>query len=222
MISELATHEVERGTFARQGYLIEPGLLDILEAEELADELEAWVQARYGANGAGLEWHPAAGPPADLSGRLAALPGDPRLTEPAAGLLGGPVRAVACRALVRPPRVAARWRQECALYRPTPRHLLCVALALEDAIEETGCMLVLPRSHLDGLFFHAQVEGEWCADASRPSLTPGHIGHAIALPAGGAAFFDGLLLHATTINRTAQRFCQLQIDFMLDGVTDLR
>ncbi|NUP99969.1 MAG: phytanoyl-CoA dioxygenase family protein [Armatimonadetes bacterium] len=180
-------------------------MLEPREVAELAARLEAVTERALVT--AGLAGTGEAGEAALATTRLAlpdvceSLGHHPELRGRAESLLGAPARLTSCTCRLKPPLLSGLlWRQECARFLPLPSRMLCLSVALDDAIEETGCLVVLPRSHRDGLMPHLRRGGEWLLEANRAAAEQVG-GHQVLVPAGGAVFYDGYLLHATTSNR---------------------
>ncbi len=226
-----STYEVS--TFRRQGYLVEAAILEAERAESWTHRLEAAVgeavpssvhpthQRAPITNGVAVaERTPAAAEVAalaawcDLNRQLAA---DTRLLTWVGALLGSPPRLVSSVARLRTDAAdeAGWWRQESAQCSPAPSRMVCVWLALDDVTEESGCLVVLPRSHQDGLLRHTRRQGQWYAEATRQAATsrPGG-GYAVPLPAGGAVFYDGRLLTASVAGRPACQQRALQLNYV--------
>lgn len=208
--------QVDLETYELQGYLVEPSCLDAGEVNGCSQRLDAMLAELTGPGALSRTvWEPVG---ADAA--FAALAEHPRVRPLVGELLGGAARLCECRVLLRPPHVAdaERWRQEGARFSPRPSRMVCVQIALDDAIEENGCMVVLRRSHRDGYAAHVWLNGQWLADATRPSLSSlGSGGRPVLLPAGGAIFFDGLLFHGAVPNTGAEWRRAVQLAFVPAG-----
>ncbi|MBI2301490.1 MAG: phytanoyl-CoA dioxygenase family protein [Armatimonadetes bacterium] len=208
--------QVDLETYELQGYLVEPACLDAGEVSGCLRRIDALVSELYGPVPlARTLWRKVGG-----GDGFAGLGDHPRLRPLVEALLGGASRLCECRVLLRPPHVAdaERWRQEGARFSPRPSRMVCVQIALDDAIEENGCMVVLRRSHRDGYAAHVWLNGQWLADATRPSLgSLSDPGRPVLLPAGGAIFFDGLLFHGAVPNTGAEWRRAVQLAFVPAG-----
>ena len=229
---DLQPSSYEVSTYRRQGYLVEGLLLDSARSHCWGDQMLIAADAvprrpAYADGGGGVavavavaeSAHPMRGACdldewAQLIGLVA---NDAGVLTWVTALLGRPAQLSSAVARLQPSDHTGGelWRQESALCSPRPSRMVCVWLAMDDETEESGCLVVLPRSHQQGLLHHTRYQGQWCADLSRPAavLRSGG-GHAVSLPAGGAVFYDGLLLTAALPGSPSARQRALQLNFV--------
>lgn len=83
---------------------------------------------------------------------------DPRVLDMLSPLIGHAIRAQGNKLNMKPPEVgsAVEWHQDFAHYPHTNDDLCAVGIALEDATEENGCMMVVPGSHKGPILDHHQ------------------------------------------------------------------
>jgi phytanoyl-CoA hydroxylase len=106
------------------------------------------------------------------------------------------------------PRIGGEvnWHQDASFLATEPQSVIGFWFALEDATRDNGCLWVEPGGHhgplrerygrtADGLKMERLDDTPW------PS--PPHI-QALEVPAGTLVVFDGLLPHASAVNRSAQ------------------
>lgn len=220
---------VDLSTYRRQGYLFEPYLLSSEEVDACAErllELAAEFTASAGGppEGSPVEYEPAvlrgeAPCEAPLHGvrrirgltacdpMFAAIAESSALLTWAEQLLGAAPRLIESTAILCAPRIAAAelWRQEAARYMPPPSRMVCVQIALDDATEDNGCMVLLRKSHSNGLAVHTAVHGNYTIDATAPEAAiQTHVGQPVLLPAGGAVLYDGRIVKSVLANRGAE------------------
>jgi phytanoyl-CoA hydroxylase len=101
------------------------------------------------------------------------------------------------------------WHQD-EHYIPTRDRSLCGAwIALDDATIENGCMWMHPGSQLRGILYPTRPHGDARFDSADEAF--GHDyeregGVPIELKAGGAAFFNGYVLHRSLPNNAKTGF----------------
>jgi len=85
--------------------------------------------------------------------------------------------------------------------------------ALTDTDEHNGCLVVVPRSHLDGVLDHGRA-------ANNPALRAVEATGAIPIPlaAGEAVLFSGLTLHGSGPNRSPQHRVGMHARYCHPGV----
>lgn len=133
-------------------------------------------------------------------------------------LLGEPAQLIQDMALIKPPRGGREkpWHQDKAYFDyPVKTPVVGVWLALDAATVENGCMHLFPGSHRAGPAPHFMVRDWQLCDANVEGLPC----TAVALPPGGALFFDGLLHHGTPPNGSGTRRRALQFHYAPAGAT---
>lgn len=229
-------YAVDLGTYRQHGYLFDPFLLELEEVaacclalEAVRQELLALGEPQHTATP--LEFDPplADGTPgpvrrirglAGCDDYFATLAEHPNLVGWATQLLGTTPRLASSCAMFSQPDcpTIVPWSQEAARFAPLPRQMVCIQLALDDATEDNGCMVLLRRSHRDGLAAHSNFHGAWLADATPPAAALASASaQPVLLPSGGGIVYDGLLLCGTTPNqelepRRAVQFCYVAED----------
>jgi ectoine hydroxylase-related dioxygenase (phytanoyl-CoA dioxygenase family) len=103
--------------------------------------------------------------------------------------------------------------------RLEPPDDVTVWVALTDTTTENGCLVVAPRSHLDGLVEHTVA-------AANPALRQAAAVETVPLElaAGEAVAFSGMMLHGSGENRTSAervalfaRYCAPHVRMVLHG-----
>ena len=90
------------------------------------------------------------------------------------------------------------WHQDWAFYPHTNDDLLAVGVALDDANEENGCLLVLPGSHKGRILDHHQ-DGHFVGAVSEPGfVSDGAV--PVVLEAGDISIHHVRVLHASMPN----------------------
>ena len=148
--------------------------------------------------------------PHKLSPPVLALMRHPPLVEVLTQLIGPNVKSMQSMLFIKAPgKPGQSWHQD-EYYIPTrDRSLTGAWIALDDAVVENGCLWVIPGSHRDGVI-RRRVEytgGEY-ADVDTCDLSPWKERDAVPVevPAGGAVFFNGHLLHSSLRNRSTDGF----------------
>lgn len=125
-----------------------------------------------------------------------------RLLDTVAGLLGPEIRLHGSKLNMKAAEYGSpvQWHQDFAFYPHTNDDLLAVGIALDDCLEENGCMLMLPGSHLGPIMDHHQ-DGVFVG-----AIDPRHEGvdlsHAVPVPvhAGGITIHHCRTLHGSAQN----------------------
>lgn len=114
-----------------------------------------------------------------------------RLSEVAAGLLGGPVRTVQSVLMLKNPGspVTFSYHHDGAYIKSQPESLVVAWLSLDGAPAERGGLRLIPGSHLE---------------EAPPEIPPIDQGISVDLEAGDAAFWAAGTLHASGPNRSEQ------------------
>ena len=190
-----------RETFARDGFLIVPGLISRDECAALKQEIQS-VLAQRGDHG---------GVFVGLSAANAAcrdLMRDPRLLEIVAQIWSPDIEFLSDKVVFKSQATsyASPWHQDWPYWRGA--HKLSIWLALDDATIENGCMKLLPGSHeAERLHDAGPTESGTFGNSVRPETVDEARAVNGAVSAGGAVFFHDLTLHASHPNVTgADRF----------------
>lgn len=150
--------------------------------------------------------------------RLKRLAYHPSLLGAVRKLIGEPeITMFQDMALIKPPRIGREkpWHQDMAYFNfPLETTVVGAWIALDEAVVENGCMMVIPGSHKQGAVIHFRRR-DWqiCdTDVMRDSAV------AIPLKPGGCLFFHGLIHHGTPANRSELRrravqyhYCSAQV-----------
>lgn len=211
--------DIER-SYARDGFVVVPGLLAADEVAALRDEAVALCRGRLGAirgfvtpdpdesDSAAMSRYMVGIMPHKLDGSLFARQvAHPRIVEVVTRLIGPDVKAVHSQIFFKAPGMPGNAFHQDERFIPTrDRSLVTAWIALEDARIVNGCLRAIPGSHRPSVLWpmrrHSDPELDraeeldgfpWPRDAAVP----------IELPAGSAVFFDGYLIHGSYPNRSA-------------------
>jgi hypothetical protein len=143
-----------------------------------------------------------------LDPRLDSLPDDPRLVEPAAGLLGETRLSLFTDKLnfKRPGGAPFPWHQDSPYWAfgcAHPGRLASLQLYLDDADESNGCLWMLAGSHRHGFLPVCEDRGTLGRLYTDPARMPGGERIPIAAPAGSLIFFHADVVHGSMGNRSA-------------------
>jgi hypothetical protein len=207
--------------YARDGYVAVPGLLTAAEVEALKAEALA-IATR--PDGEVLGAQPLEGRSADeamagvlaihfphkLSPLMRAAMRHPRIVPILTALIGPNVKAMQTMLFVKAAgKPGQAWHQD-EFFIPTRDRSLCgVWIALDDATIENGCLWFHPGSHGPGVLWRMQPHGDERFDPSDEAVDHPYSregGVAVELKAGGAAFFNGYVLHRSLPNRASSGY----------------
>jgi phytanoyl-CoA hydroxylase len=115
-------------------------------------------------------------------------------------------------ALLKPPRIGREkpWHQDMAYFDfPADTPIVGAWIALDEALPENGCMMVIPSSHREGPMPH------WTRRDWQICDTDVQAGKSVAvpLPPGGCLLFHCLLHHGTPPTRSDRRRWALQFHY---------
>lgn len=115
-------------------------------------------------------------------------------------------------ALLKPPRIGREkpWHQDMAYFDfPSDTAIVGVWIALDQALPENGCMMLIPGSH------HAGPTPHWLRRDWQICDTDVQVGRSVAvpLPPGGCLLFHCLLHHGTPPTRSHRRRWALQFHY---------
>lgn len=211
----MALNDHELDLLRDRGYHVERGLFDAREIAELqaeADRLLARTDL-ISQDNARCRWQPhyetgellfeCFDPYFDISPLFAAYSKHPRLTGMVHKIYGEPGRVCHNQFIYKPPGSKGYdLHQDYVSWPIFPKSFHTVAIALDAADEETGCIEVYEGGHLGGLLTPA--DGEF------HQLEPEHIAGKkcvrLELAPGDAAVFGCLLPHASGANRSKNRW----------------
>ncbi len=133
---------------------------------------------------------------------------DPALAELARDL--GLERALLMQSMLifKPPRIGGEvnWHQDASFLATDPHSVIGFWFALEDATRDNGCLWVEPGGHRGPLRerFGRTSEGLKMARLDDTPWPEASRTVALEVPAGTVVVFDGMLPHASAVNRSAQ------------------
>lgn len=126
----------------------------------------------------------------------------PAILDRVEQLVGPGVRANSTKLNLKAPEhgSAVEWHQDWAFYPQTNDDVLAVGIAMDDMLEENGCLLVVPGSHRGPL--HSHHENGRFVGAVTENLPRTEDAVPIELKAGGISIHHARTLHASTPNRS--------------------
>jgi ectoine hydroxylase-related dioxygenase (phytanoyl-CoA dioxygenase family) len=209
---DLALPAEDLAFYADNGYLLVKGLFspeeaarfrqeghDLIDRLSAYDDVEATWDSARGTAGAtrtrllhchSVEFH---------SGVFARLIVEPRLTDIAAALLGGPnVQLHHTKLFIKPPENGSPFpmHQDYPFFEHEHHRVLAAIIHFDDAPEEKGCLRVVPGSHKLGPIPHDPEGGFHLPFEQYP------LESSVALPAqaGDVLFFTYLTVHGSGVN----------------------
>ena len=152
--------------------------------------------------------------------RLKAASEDAGLLAVLERLMGEPPALSQDQAMLKPPRIGREkpWHQDMAYFDyPTETTIVGAWIALDEALPENGCMMVVPGSQRGGPMPH------WTRRDWQICDTDVRVGESVAvpLPPGGCLLFHCLLHHGTPPTRSARRRWALQFHYCPGSVERL-
>lgn len=135
-------------------------------------------------------------PVAPFDKRLKAASEDVALLHVIGRIMGEPAALSQDMAMLKPPRIGREkpWHQDMAYFNyPSQTIIVGAWIALDEAMPENGCMMVIPGSHHDGPMPH------WTRRDWQICDTDVRVGDSVAvpLPPGGCLLFHCLLHHGS-------------------------
>ena len=148
----------------------------------------------------------------DSDARLQQCAENPRLLDVVGRIVGEQPALSQDMALLKPPLIGREkpWHQDMAYFDyPAGTTIVGAWIALDEALPENGCMMLIPGSHLEGPVLHWQRRDWQICDTDVP------VGRSVAvpLPPGGCLFFHCLLQHGTPPSRSRRRRWALQFHY---------
>jgi len=212
-ITHPTLNDEDFAAFWRDGYVLKPGTFD---AEEMA-LLQRAIALDEGIRSHTVRIDDSAGGATELA--LWNHPGDDlfgafarceRIVGGAERLLGGEVYHYHSKLTMKRPRVGGQWNwhqdygywyNNGCLYPD----LLSVAVAVDRATPENGCLQVIRGSHRLGRLDHGRVGGQTGADVGRvDQVLKSHERVYVEMAPGDALFFHCNTLHASEANLSAR------------------
>jgi phytanoyl-CoA hydroxylase len=143
---------------------------------------------------------------------------DARLVDAVAGLLGSDPLAVQSMVYFKPPGSRGQaLHQDQFFLRARPGTCMAAWLALDDSVEENGCMHVVPGSQEWPMLCPSEADPEESFTAESLALPAGHEPVALPMRAGDVLFFNGSLVHGSYRNTTTDRFRRSLIGHYIDA-----
>lgn len=145
--------------------------------------------------------------------RLKALSEHPKLQAVTSRIVGDAPFLFADQALLKPPVIGREkpWHQDHAFFNvPMGTPVVGCWIALDRAVQENGCMHVIPGSHREGPVIHFKRRDFQICDTSVATQRI----LAVPLEPGGCLLFDGLLHHGTPPTRSSLRRRALQFHYI--------
>jgi phytanoyl-CoA hydroxylase len=148
----------------------------------------------------------------DYDDRLKTLSDLPELSAVLERIMGEPPAHSQDMAMLKPPRIGREkpWHQDMAYFDyPADTAIIGAWIALDEALPENGCMMVIPGSHHEGAMPHwTRRDWQICdSDVQLGKIT------AVPLPPGGCLLFHCLLHHGTPPTRSRRRRWALQFHY---------
>ncbi len=137
---------------------------------------------------------------------------DPELLGVVKSLIGETPLLFQDMALLKPPRIGREkpWHQDHAYFNyDLDTRVAGVWIALDEATEDNGCMVIVPGSHRKGPVIHFRRRDWQICDTDARQDPP----VAVPLPPGGALFFASMLHHGTPTNRSDSRRRAVQFHY---------
>jgi phytanoyl-CoA hydroxylase len=152
--------------------------------------------------------------------RLKAAAEDAALLQVIGRIMGEPAALSQDQAMLKPPRIGREkpWHQDMAYFDyPAQTTIVGAWFALDEAMPENGCMMVIPGSHHDGPMPHwTRRDWQICDTDVRVDDSV-----AVPLPPGGCLLFHCLLHHGTPPTRSDKRRWALQFHYCPASVSRL-
>ncbi len=145
---------------------------------------------------------------------------DPRLTDPAADILGPDLLGLNNLYIWKPPKIGLGfpWHQDKWYFNHQYKTGTTVATwtAIDDADEENGCLYVIPGSHKHGVKDHNELEGSQQGEFRQAEGARDEDGIPIEVPAGSVIWFNSQVLHKSTDNHSS-RFRRANVAHYIDA-----
>ncbi len=159
-------------------------------------------------------------PVIDFDERLRQAAKDPALLDVVGSILGERPALTQDMALLKPPLIGREkpWHQDMAYFDyPSDTAIVGAWIALDEALPENGCMMIIPTSHQQGPVLHWQRRDWQICDSDVP------VGRSLAvpLPPGGCLLFHCLLQHGTPPSHSRKRRWALQFHYAPASVPKL-
>ena len=149
--------------------------------------------------------------------RLRAVAEDAGLLSLMERVLGGAPAMTQDMAMIKPPRIGREkpWHQDLAYFNfPKDATIVGVWIALDEALPENGCMMVIPGTHREGPVVH------WARRDWQICDTDVQVGRSVAVPLqpGGCLLFHCLLHHGTPPSHSDKTRRAMQFHYRQAGI----
>lgn len=203
--------DTDAAAFARDGFVVKPGFFDqeevalLQRAIELDEGIRSHVVAVKDSQGGSTELALWNHPGDDLFGAVAR---SARMVEGAEKLLGGEVYHYHSKLTMKRPGVGGAWdwHQDYGYWYNNGclfPDMLSVAVAVDRATRENGCLQMIRGSHRLGRIDHGRVGGQTGAEMERVEEILRRLERVyLEMAPGDAAFFHANTLHASEQNRS--------------------
>ncbi|MFD1677348.1 phytanoyl-CoA dioxygenase family protein [Alicyclobacillus fodiniaquatilis] len=202
-----------REQYEREGYVLFPEVLDQELIQEAREHL-AWL----------LEKNPGLRPE-QLNTELMTddpfwvrLVSDSRLLDIAEQFVGENIALFASHYISKPPYDGQPvfWHQDGSYWPLEPMEVVTLWLAVDDSLEENGCMRVIPKTHkmdLQQLRLRTDVANVLGSELD-PQLVDEDAAVDLVLKAGGVSVHHPNIVHGSNANHSALRRCGLTIRYI--------
>lgn len=127
----------------------------------------------------------------------------PKVARVLAELISPNVKCMQSMLFIKPPGFPGQAYHQDERYIPTEdRSLTGVWMAVDDATIGNGCLWVIPGTHKNSLYSWAPHDNPEYDSADEARGIPRSQEIPVEIPAGGALFFNGFLLHSSLKNRS--------------------
>ncbi len=208
----------ERTQYQEQGYLVVPGLLTPAEIDELRMTFAAMHRQGSipGCFTIGspeeiardpLKLYPRMMHPHRVNDVARRYLLHPRILDVLEALLGEAPLAAQSMFYWKPPRARGQALHQDNFYlRTYPGTCVAAWVAVDDADEENGCLVVAPGSHTLDIFCPEEADLTLSFTRHYVPVPAGLAEKPVLLAAGDVLFFGGNLIHGSYPNRSATRF----------------
>ncbi len=159
-------------------------------------------------------------PIVDYDARLMTQAENPALLDVIGRIMGEPPVLSQDQAMLKPPRIGREkpWHQDMAYFDfLSETTIVGVWIALDEALPENGCMMVIPGTHHEGPMAHwTRRDWQICDTDVQVCRSV-----AVPLPPGGCLLFHGLLHHGSPPTRSRRRRWALQFHYRPHSVQAL-
>ncbi|WNQ13899.1 phytanoyl-CoA dioxygenase family protein [Paenibacillus aurantius] len=199
--------------YDQQGYAVFPDVLDEGLVRE-AQEHIAWLMHKYPEKRPELLTH-------DLVAKdpfWVRLISDERLLDIAEAFIGPNIALFASHYISKPPFEGrpVLWHQDGSYWPLEPMEVVTLWLAVDDSVEENGCLRVIPGTHtmkLQQMRRRTDIENVLDSEVD-PSLVEEDKAVDLILKAGSVSVHNPNIIHGSNANQSARRRCGLTIRYI--------